>query len=130
MPESSKPTNQSSLIIRPSTGLVHVPDGGSLALSEMVSRSLAHIQVSTKVVVPERRAGDEQEFEIAPGVKIVMCWIPPGEFLMGSPEDEPFRKDNEKQHLVTITQGFWLGKCQVNQTQWEAVMGSKPGGQL
>ncbi len=126
MPEASKSTNHSSLIIRPSTGLVHVPDGGSSALSEMVSRSLAHIQTSTDLMVPERRAGEEQEFEIAPGVKIVMCWIPAGEFLMGSPEGEPFRKDNEKQHLVSITQGFWLGKYQVTQTQWEAVMGSNP----
>jgi formylglycine-generating enzyme required for sulfatase activity len=92
----------------------------------MVSRSLAQIQTNTELVEPSRRAGEEQEFEIAPGVKIVMCWIPPGEFLMGSPEDEPFREDNERQHLVTITQGFWLGKYPVTQAQWEAVMGSNP----
>ena len=63
---------------------------------------------------------------IAPGVMMRMCWIPPGEFLMGSPEDELGRDDDETQHRVTITQGFWLGKYQVTQAQWEAVMGGNP----
>jgi formylglycine-generating enzyme required for sulfatase activity len=76
--------------------------------------------------MPVRREGEEQEFEIAPGVWIVMCWIPPGEFLMGSPEDEIGRLDNETQHQISIAQGFWLGKHPVTQLQWEAVMGHNP----
>ena len=70
--------------------------------------------------------GEEREFEIAPGVLMKMCWIPPGEFVMGSPADELGRKDGETQHLVTLTQGFWLGKYGVTQAQWEAVMGTNP----
>ena len=121
------------LIIRPPTGLVSLPESGSRALSEIISRSLAHIQASRALVVSERRAGDEEEFEIAPGMKIVMCWIPPGEFLMGSPEDELGRDIDvsycgsvETQRRVTITQGFWLGKFTVTQSQWEAVMRNNP----
>ena len=53
-----------------------------------------------------------------------MCWIPPGEFVMGSPPDEPGCDDDETQHRVKLTQGFWLGKYEVTQAQWEAVMGS------
>lgn len=45
---------------------------------------------------------------------------------MGSPEDEVGRRENETQHWVTITQGFWLGKYVVTQSQWRAVMGSNP----
>ena len=30
------------------------------------------------------------------------------------------------QHPVKITQPFYLGKCQVTQAQWEAVMGNNP----
>lgn len=45
---------------------------------------------------------------------------------MGSPEDEVFRFYDETQHRVTITQGFWLGKFEVTQAQWQAVMGSNP----
>jgi formylglycine-generating enzyme required for sulfatase activity len=132
-PEPPTHPEENDLIIQPSTGLVSLPEGGSPALSEIINRSLAHIQAGRTLAIPERRAGEEQEFEIAPGVKIVMCWIPPGEFLMGSPEDEMGRDIDEDycgsvqtQHRVTISQGFWLGKYQVTQAQWEAVTGSNP----
>lgn len=103
-----------------------LPVGGMPILSEIIGRSLFHIQTSRAPAKPERRAGEECEFEIAPGVSIVMCWIPPGEFLMGSPEDEDGRDDDEKQHRVRITKGFWLAKTPVTQAQWEAVMGYNP----
>jgi formylglycine-generating enzyme required for sulfatase activity len=76
--------------------------------------------------VPGSKAGEEREFEIAPGVKIAMCWIPPGEFLMGSPESETGRSDDETQHRVTLTQGFWLAKMETTQAQWQTVMGNNP----
>ena len=42
------------------------------------------------------QAGLERDWEIAPGVKMTFCWCPPGEFLMGSPETEEGRYDDEK----------------------------------
>lgn len=122
--------DDSDLAVIPRDSL-SLPNVSTTALSEIISRSLAHIQASRIMAVPERRPGEEREFEIAPGVKIVMCWIPPGEFLMGSPEDEVGREAHhyhfiETQHLVRITLGFWLGKYPVTQAQWEAVMGSNP----
>ena len=57
---------------------------------------------------------------------IEMVWIPPGTFTMGSPSGEEGRLDNERQHQVTLTKGFWLGKYEVTQAQWESVMGSNP----
>jgi formylglycine-generating enzyme required for sulfatase activity len=61
------------------------------------------------------------EFEIG-GVKFVMRWIPPGRFLMGSPEGELGRRDDEgPQHEVTITRGYWMGETPVTQAQWRAV---------
>jgi formylglycine-generating enzyme required for sulfatase activity len=71
-------------------------------------------------------AGKERDFEIAPGVKITMCWIPPGEFMMGSPAGELGRKNNETQHQVRISKGFWLAKTETTQAQWQAVMGNNP----
>jgi formylglycine-generating enzyme required for sulfatase activity len=55
-----------------------------------------------------------------------MCWIPPGEFLMGSPVDELGRREGETQHRVEITRGFWMGKYPVTQAQWLAVMRNRP----
>ncbi len=45
-------------------------------------------------------------------------WIPPGEFLMGSPEDEPGRWDDEKQHRVRLTKGFYMQTTPVTRGQW------------
>lgn len=55
-----------------------------------------------------------------------MRWIPPGTFMMGSPENEVGRFDNEVQHQVKITNGFWLGDTPVTQALWEVVMGANP----
>ena len=117
---------KAELITQQETALARLAENRSLVLAEIISRSLAHIQTSKELVVTERRAGEEREFDIAPGVSIVMCWIPPGEFLMGSPEDEDGREKGERQHLVKITRGFWLAKTHVTQVQWQAVMGALP----
>jgi len=53
-------------------------------------------------------------------------YIPPGEFMMGSPEDEPGRYDNEVLHKVTLTKGFYMQTTQVTQKQWQTIMGSNP----
>ena len=54
------------------------------------------------------------------------AWIPAGEFLMGSPSHEKGRDNDERQHGVRISEGFWIGKYEVTQEEWEAVMGSNP----
>ncbi len=54
-------------------------------------------------------------------------WIPPGRFMMGSPDGEPGRFNNEgPQHLVTISQGYWLFDTPCTQALWEAVMDGNP----
>src|SRR3954471_10082282 len=57
------------------------------------------------------------------GAKMVLRWCPPGEFVMGSPEDEPGRDAYEIQHHVRLTKGFWLGETEVTQEQWTTVTG-------
>ncbi|MBN1654601.1 MAG: formylglycine-generating enzyme family protein [Deltaproteobacteria bacterium] len=53
-------------------------------------------------------------------------WINPGSFIIGSPEDEPGRYDNERQHRVTLTRGYWLADTPCTQALWQAVMGENP----
>ncbi|MFO1289309.1 MAG: hypothetical protein U1E82_01670 [Nitrosomonas sp.] len=50
-------------------------------------------------------------------------WIAPGTFTMGSPENEAERREDETQHLVTLTQGFWLADSVCTQALWQAVWG-------
>lgn len=72
------------------------------------------------------RYGLWADLELA-GVVQRMRWIPPGRFLMGSPESEEGRYDNEgPQHGVTIDRGFWLADTPVTQALWQAVMGENP----
>ena len=53
-------------------------------------------------------------------------WIPPGTFMMGSPKNELDRYFDERQHKVTLTKGFYLGKYTVTQEQWKKIMGNEP----
>lgn len=55
-----------------------------------------------------------------------LVWIPPGTFLMGSPETEAVREYDETQHAVTINLGFWIGKYEVSQQEYQDVIGSNP----
>jgi hypothetical protein len=61
-----------------------------------------------------------------PSGSIGFVWIPSGTFVMGSPESEPDRNDDEVQHTVTLTKGFWLCDHEVTQAEYEAVMGNNP----
>ena len=56
-----------------------------------------------------------------------MVFIPPGTFRMGSPSNEVDRYDWEgPQTAVTISRGFWMGKCEVTQGEYLEVMGGNP----
>ncbi|MBQ7589725.1 MAG: SUMF1/EgtB/PvdO family nonheme iron enzyme [Verrucomicrobia bacterium] len=59
-------------------------------------------------------------------VAMEMIRIEPGTFMMGSPTDELGRYSFETQHGVILTKGYWLGKFEVTQAQYEAVMGKNP----
>ena len=58
-----------------------------------------------------------------------LVFIQPGTFTMGSPTNEAERDSDEMQHTVTISRGFWMGKYEVTQGEYQAVMGSNPGQQ-
>ena len=53
-------------------------------------------------------------------------FIPPGTFTMGSPEHEPGRRNDEMQHVVTLTRGYFIQATPVTQGQWKEVMGVNP----
>ena len=54
-------------------------------------------------------------------------WIPPGRFLMGSPEDEEGRvADEGPRHEERIGTGFWLFDTPCTQALWETVMEANP----
>jgi len=52
--------------------------------------------------------------------------IPAGTFMMGSPASEAYRRYDERQFQVTLTEAFYMQTTEVTQVQWQAVMGSNP----
>jgi formylglycine-generating enzyme required for sulfatase activity len=72
-----------------------------------------------------RQAGVVVRFTNSAGMEFV--YIPPGRFLMGSPADEAGRDNDEgPQRTVTIRRAFYLGRHEVTQGQFQAVMGVNP----
>ncbi len=62
---------------------------------------------------------------------MVLVRIPAGCFVMGSDENEKYHEENEAPpHKVEITHPFYIGKYEVTQAQWEAIMGNNPSTQI
>jgi formylglycine-generating enzyme required for sulfatase activity len=57
---------------------------------------------------------------------MIMLLVPPGDFEMGSPPDEPRRGTNEHQHHASISKAFYLGQTEVTQDEWKRMRGGNP----
>jgi len=84
-----------------------------------------------KVVVSEAQkdCGERlgTEIVISNSIGMTLVLIPPGEFMMGSPDSDSDAGSNWKpQHKVKITKPFYLGVCEVTQAEYETVMGKNP----
>jgi formylglycine-generating enzyme required for sulfatase activity/tRNA A-37 threonylcarbamoyl transferase component Bud32 len=78
----------------------------------------------TPATVQPANASASKDFtETVNGVKLEMKAVPAGSFLMGSPASEVQRDDDEGQHRVTVS-AFAIGKHEITQAQWQAVMGN------
>jgi formylglycine-generating enzyme required for sulfatase activity len=60
---------------------------------------------------------------VSPG----LVWIPPGEFILGSPNEEKDRElDEGPLTRVIIADGFWIAAHEVTQADYENLMGRNP----
>ncbi len=79
-----------------------------------------------KELMPKVKIEVNKTISLGDGVELEMIWIEPGTFTMGSPEDELGRDNEETLHEVTLTKGYYLGKYEVTQAQYETVTGKNP----
>ncbi len=89
------------------------------------SVAVRHI-ATLDVVLDGATLGRDKVVDLGGGVDMALVWIEPGTFMMGSPSGEDGRWSRETQHRVTLSKGFWMGKYEVTQAQWQQVMGSNP----
>jgi len=74
----------------------------------------------------KRMAVSRQGKRITNSIGMEFVYIQPGTFMMGSPTNESGRDNDEKQHRVNLTKGFYIQTTEVTQGQWKAVMGKNP----
>src|ERR1700677_281714 len=110
-------------MIIPRSLLILLACGASPGLLESNAHADADI-MPPKAAVPfaGSKAGEERQVS---GIKL--CWGPAGHFTMGSPRAEPERRPGENQVEVTLTKGFWTGKYEVTQGDWQRIVGKLPG---
>ena len=77
---------------------------------------------------PSAPTGATHVVDLNSAVNLQMIRVEPGTFTMGSPLSEAGRGTDETQHQVTLTKPFYLGKYEVTQAQYEAVMTGNPNG--
>ena len=100
------------------------PDLGN---SFAVCKSIKTASITSDGVITERQKQIQCQVFPLGGTPLEMVWIPAGSFLMGSPESEPNRRENEgPQHRVTFAEGFWMGRYPVTQAQWRWIACLEP----
>ena len=90
------------------------------APGRLTAQGTMEVTVNSATATEEPNPGETRTFD-----GIEFAWIPPGEFQMGSTSSEAL-SDERPVTQVRITQGFWMGKYEVTQARWEAVMGDNP----
>jgi formylglycine-generating enzyme required for sulfatase activity len=87
---------------------------------------LSAIAVSRPVTQSVEPAVTKKEPGFTNKLGMSFVYIEPGTFTMGSPSNESGRGDDERQHQVTLTRGYYLQTTEVTQGQWQLMMGGNP----
>ncbi len=116
----------SLLGVTAATALVYAAGTAPVIITQPQSQTVNEGESVTFSVIAESNTGfpEGENFTtpISSTVNLDMIWIEPGTFMMGSPGNSSV----EAQHQVTLTKGYWLGKYEVTQKQYKAVMGTNP----
>jgi len=104
------------------------PKPQSSVQKQLTTFSFELVTVDARGRIKQRRDGKAQQIveDLGNGILLEMVAIPGGRFIMGSPETEKESYDNERpQHRVEVP-SFLMGKYQVTQGQYQALMGENP----
>jgi len=104
-----------------------IPTAPTLTAGDFAPFEFEVVTVNERSEEASRETQQAQVFQEAiADIALELVAIPGGTFTMGSPADEEGREDDEgPQHEVTVPQ-FLMGKYQVTQAQYQAVMGENP----
>ncbi len=102
--------------------------------SELVAAGAKLMAAGAELMAAQATIANMQhDFDVWKPKPLEVAWlgmrfvpIPSGRFLMGSPENELQRADNETLHEVEITRPYWMAETEVTQAQWRSLMKDNP----
>ena len=109
---------------------IHSPDGRSYSLGFRVALvpadgyGTAMAATSGTVAQQTQKQPGDRTINLPGGVKLELVKVEAGTFEMSAKDGE--NNSNEVTHSATLTKDFYIGRTEVTQAQWKAMMGSNP----
>ena len=101
---------------------VNILEGQTATLAGMLTTN-----TSSSVASGTSLSGNTITIPVKKGISIDMVRVEAGTFTMGAtPEMKDPYKDEKPTHQVTLTNDYYIGKYEVTQALWKAVMGKRP----
>ena len=101
---------------------VNILEGQTATLSGVLTT-----HTSSSVSSGSSSTGNTITIPVKDGISIDMVRVEAGTFKMGAtPEMKNPWKDEKPAHQVTLTNDYYMGKYEVTQALWQAVMGNNP----
>ena len=107
--------------------LSHMLRRGNHAVSLLVSVSALFLLTScgkSESETPKKTESkaDSIVFTLKEGIEFEMIRVQPGTYTVGVPRTDPLWRSDIDRREVTVSLPYWLGRYEVTQEQWEAVM--------
>ena len=106
---------------------VTISEGQTASISGSLTSSTSSSTANTLSSSGSSLSGNALTIPVKNGINIEMVKVEAGSFKMGAtPEMENPWEDEKPVHRVTLTNDYYIGKYEVTQALWQAVMGSNP----
>ena len=106
---------------------VTISEGQTASISGSLTSSTSSSSANTLSSSGSSLSGNALTIPVKNGISIEMVKVEAGSFNMGATPEMENPYDSEKPvHRVTLTNNYYIGKYEVTQALWQAVMGSNP----
>ena len=106
--------------------LVKIAEGDASDAEKVAALKKEFPEVFSQTVKTPAAKGDKLTVDLPNNVMLELVKVEAGAFAMGARDGE--NGDDEKEHWVTLTKDFYIGRTEVTQAQYKAVMGKNPSG--
>ena len=106
---------------------VTISEGQTASISGSLTSTASSSNANVLSSSSSSPSGNTITIPVKNGISIEMVKVEAGSFNMGAtPEMKSPYKDEKPVHRVTMTNDYYIGKYEVTQALWQAVMGSNP----